>query len=123
MSDRNEQEFLFYYISKGEEKKLTFILYLEAEGEAKASKGGVCPPEGRQCGGEHAREIASLVRKQWKSTYVEVSAKYNWRVVTAFRYAVHWFYVDFSFQDHVMYIHIHIYFGLLVKLSRSHSLL
>ncbi|XP_047737294.1 ras-like protein family member 10A, partial [Hyalella azteca] len=34
---------------------------------------------------ERSREMASLVRKQWKAGYVEVSAKYNWRVVAAFR--------------------------------------
>lgn len=31
------------------------------------------------------REVAGVVRKQWKASYVEVSAKCNWHVVAAFR--------------------------------------
>ncbi|XP_071543471.1 ras-like protein family member 10B [Panulirus ornatus] len=31
------------------------------------------------------REVAGIVRKQWKAAYVEVSAKCNWHVVAAFR--------------------------------------
>lgn len=31
------------------------------------------------------REVPGLVRKQWKAAYVEVSAKSNWHVVSAFR--------------------------------------
>ncbi|XP_063218626.1 ras-like protein family member 10B [Bacillus rossius redtenbacheri] len=37
------------------------------------------------CGSAERREIANLVKKQWKCCYVECSAKYNWRVVTVFR--------------------------------------
>ncbi|XP_076032490.1 ras-like protein family member 10B, partial [Oratosquilla oratoria] len=31
------------------------------------------------------RDIASTVRKHWKASYIEVSAKHNWHVVAAFR--------------------------------------
>lgn len=31
------------------------------------------------------KDLAQMVRKQWKSTYIECSAKYNWRVVPVFR--------------------------------------
>ncbi|KAK7070362.1 Ras-like protein member 10B [Halocaridina rubra] len=31
------------------------------------------------------RDVANVVRKQWKASYVEVSAKCNWHVVAAFR--------------------------------------
>ncbi|CAG2162262.1 unnamed protein product [Oppiella nova] len=31
------------------------------------------------------KELANLVRKQWKCSYIECSAKYNWRVVPIFR--------------------------------------
>ena len=31
------------------------------------------------------KELANLVKKQWKCSYIECSAKYNWRVVPIFR--------------------------------------
>jgi len=34
---------------------------------------------------EKSREVSAYVRKHWKAGYIEVSAKYNWRVVAAFR--------------------------------------
>ena len=35
---------------------------------------------------ERSREVAAFVRKHWKAGYIEVSSKYNWRVVAAFRF-------------------------------------
>lgn len=34
---------------------------------------------------EKRRDIVNLVKKHWKCTYVECSAKYNWRVVAVFK--------------------------------------
>ena len=31
------------------------------------------------------KEIAQLVKKTWRSTHIECSAKYNWNMVTIFR--------------------------------------
>jgi ras-like protein family member 10A len=31
------------------------------------------------------KELASLVRKQWKCNYLECSAKYNWRLIPIFK--------------------------------------
>lgn len=31
------------------------------------------------------KDLANLVRKQWKCSYLECSAKYNWRIVPIFR--------------------------------------
>ncbi|XP_054154299.1 ras-like protein family member 10B [Oppia nitens] len=31
------------------------------------------------------KELANMVKKQWKCSYIECSAKYNWRVTTIFR--------------------------------------
>lgn len=31
------------------------------------------------------REVAATVKKHWKCSYIETSAKYNWHVVTAFK--------------------------------------
>ncbi|RWS16249.1 Ras-like protein 9 [Dinothrombium tinctorium] len=31
------------------------------------------------------KELASLVKKQWKCSYLECSAKYNWRVIPIFK--------------------------------------
>ena len=33
----------------------------------------------------HKREVANLIKKQWKCAYVECSAKYNWHVVMIFK--------------------------------------
>lgn len=33
---------------------------------------------------DRRRDIVSLVKKHWKCTYVECSAKYNWRIVAVF---------------------------------------
>ncbi|CAL4062552.1 unnamed protein product, partial [Meganyctiphanes norvegica] len=35
--------------------------------------------------GREKRDIASFVKKQWKASYVEVSAKCNWHVIAAFK--------------------------------------
>ncbi|PSN32810.1 hypothetical protein C0J52_22971 [Blattella germanica] len=34
---------------------------------------------------EKRRDIVNLVKKHWKCTYIECSAKYNWRVVAVFK--------------------------------------
>lgn len=31
------------------------------------------------------KDLANLVKKQWKCSYIECSAKYNWRIVPIFR--------------------------------------
>ena len=31
------------------------------------------------------REIANMVKKQWKSGYIECSAKYNWHITLLFK--------------------------------------
>lgn len=33
---------------------------------------------------EKLKEIVALIRKQWKCSYVDCSAKYNWKVVAVF---------------------------------------
>lgn len=34
---------------------------------------------------EKRRDIVNLVKKHWKSGYIECSAKYNWKVVAVFK--------------------------------------
>lgn len=34
---------------------------------------------------EKLKEIVSLIRKQWKCSYIDCSAKYNWKVVAVFK--------------------------------------
>lgn len=34
---------------------------------------------------EKLKEIVSLIRKQWKCSYIDCSAKYNWKVVGVFK--------------------------------------
>lgn len=46
-----------------------------------SSSGGAKDVEHR----EKRRDIVNLVKKHWKCTYVECSAKYNWRVVAVFK--------------------------------------
>jgi Ras-like protein family protein 10B len=48
---------------------------------AGTSSGGARDVEYR----EKRRDIVNLVKKHWKCTYVECSAKYNWRVVAVFK--------------------------------------
>lgn len=36
-------------------------------------------------GDEKRRDIVNLVKKHWKSGYIECSAKYNWKVVAVFK--------------------------------------
>ena len=31
------------------------------------------------------RELANMIKKQWKCLYIECSAKHNWHVVTVFK--------------------------------------
>ena len=33
----------------------------------------------------NSRDIAGVVKKHWKASYIEVSAKHNWHVVSLFR--------------------------------------
>nr|XP_022907058.1 ras-like protein family member 10B [Onthophagus taurus] len=53
--------------------------------EGVAAGGGGKPPAITSGSDERRREIVNVVKKQWKCTYVECSAKYNWRIVTVFK--------------------------------------
>ncbi|KAL7639369.1 UNVERIFIED_CONTAM: hypothetical protein RMT77_009870 [Armadillidium vulgare] len=44
------------------------------------NKRDLLPEDGRD-----TRDYASAVRKHWKAPYIEVSAKFNWHVVTTFK--------------------------------------
>uniref|UniRef100_T1J6H8 Ras-like protein family member 10B n=1 Tax=Strigamia maritima TaxID=126957 RepID=T1J6H8_STRMM len=53
-------------------------------------------------GSRDRRDVVNLVKKQWKCSYVECSAKYNWHIVTIFKELMKAFdYTDYGPKPHI----------------------